>query len=179
MPLSGSHGKGNEVSIFQKESPGETVINQENNLYNWWLKSKYKQCNNSDSSEICCGLKWNVNKCLWGGMRHEISFIVSSHVGLGFVKQVIPILARLGNEKRKTWGEAKGGSCTTGGSRVNHERLMSIYVSFVKKLKIIYCIIGDSNLHITWTQLHFCYVVMQYSVTLLAQNLKIRAQLPV
>lgn len=55
--MSGSHEKGNEVSIFQKESPGETVINQESNLYNWWLNSKYKQCNNSDSSEICCGLK--------------------------------------------------------------------------------------------------------------------------
>lgn len=53
----GSHGKGNGTSIFQKESPRETIIHQENNLYNWWLKRKYKQCNNTDPSKLCCGLK--------------------------------------------------------------------------------------------------------------------------
>lgn len=55
-PMVGSCGKGNKVSMFQKESPGETVLYQESNLYNWWLNSTYyKQCNNSDPSEISCG----------------------------------------------------------------------------------------------------------------------------
>lgn len=109
VPVVGSHGKGNEVSIFQKESPGETVIKQESNWYNWWLNSKYyKQCNNSEPSELCCGLKWNVNKCLWGGMRREISFIMSECAGFGFLKQVVPNWARLRSEKRKTWGQERG-----------------------------------------------------------------------
>lgn len=33
-PILGSHGKVKEVSIFQKDSPRETVIYHESNLYN-------------------------------------------------------------------------------------------------------------------------------------------------